>query len=132
MSTLFLYPVGSSLHHRFCLKISLFPIGIIVEFGQPLIRYDNSSATLRRNFGKQMRKDIMVRFRNVVSKLALLYDSKCWTSGEADGQHVEAAQMKFLGPLVGVTRRDHFRNENIRHQFGVGGMIQKLRRTVRD
>jgi hypothetical protein len=41
-------------------------------------------------------------------------------------------RLKFLGPLAGVTRRENFRNENIWQQFGVGSMIQKLWRVVRD
>jgi hypothetical protein len=51
--------------------MSLLHAGISVEFEQPLTHYDKSSATLRRNSGKETRKDILVRFHNVVSKLTL-------------------------------------------------------------
>jgi hypothetical protein len=79
--------------------MSLFHVGISLEFEQLLTHGDKSSATLRRNFGKETRKDILARFHNVVSKPRLLYGSKCWTLGKAEGQHVEAAEIEIPGTI---------------------------------
>ena len=49
------------------------------DIDRNLIKYNRLNGTLERNFGKQMRKEIQLRFHNIVSKPALLYGSECWT-----------------------------------------------------
>jgi hypothetical protein len=39
---------------------------------------------IRRNSGRQIRKDNLLRFHNVVSKPEVLYGSKFWTMSEAE------------------------------------------------
>jgi hypothetical protein len=43
---------------------------------------------LRRNFGKQMRKDLQIRFHDAIVKPALLYGSECWTLRQKDRNRI--------------------------------------------
>ena len=38
------------------------------DIDRHLIKYNRLNGTLKRNFGKQMRKEIQLRFHNIVSK----------------------------------------------------------------
>jgi hypothetical protein len=42
-----------------------------------LMKYNKLNGVLRRNFWKQKRKDLQIRFNNVIAKAALLYGSEC-------------------------------------------------------
>ena len=71
-----------------------------------LIQYNRLNGTLKRNFGKQMRKEIQLRFHNIVSKPALLNGSECWTLRQRDKSRMNSSQMRFLRSLSGVTLRE--------------------------
>ncbi|KDR20082.1 hypothetical protein L798_05477 [Zootermopsis nevadensis] len=83
------------------------------EMDTPLINYNRINKIIKRNFGRQMRKDILLRFHNIVSKPPLLYGSECW---------VLAERMKFLPPS-----RDHIRNNYIRQQLKVENVIIEIK-----
>jgi hypothetical protein len=42
-----------------------------------LMKYNKLNCVLRRNFGKQKRKDLQIKFKNIIAKPALLYSSEC-------------------------------------------------------
>jgi hypothetical protein len=44
-----------------------------------LMEYNKLNGVLRRNFGKQKRKDLQIRFNNVIAEPVLLYGSEFWT-----------------------------------------------------
>jgi hypothetical protein len=67
-----------------------------------LTKYHKSNGVLRRNFGKQMRKDLQIRFRNVTAKPAPLSGSECWTLSQKDRNRINSSQMKFVRSLIGV------------------------------
>ena len=79
-----------------------------------LIKYNSLNGTLKRNFGKQMRKEIQLRFHNIVSKPALPYGSECWTPCQRDKSRINSSEMRFLRSLSGVTLRDRIKSEEIR------------------
>jgi hypothetical protein len=73
------------------------------------LKYNKLNGVLRRNFGKQMRKDLQIRFHNVIGKPALIYGSEWWTLRQKDRNRINNSQMKFIRSLTGVTLRDRIK-----------------------
>ena len=91
-----------------------------------LIKYNRLSGTLKRNFGKQMRKETQLRFHNIVSKPVHLYGSECWTLRQRDKSRIKILQMRFLRSLNGVTLRERIKSEEIRKKYNVEEMIDDI------
>ena len=81
-----------------------------------LIKCNRLNGTRKTNFGKQMRKEIQLRFHNIVSKPALLYGSECWTLCRRDKSRIISCKMRFLRSLSGVTLRNRIKSEEIRNK----------------
>jgi hypothetical protein len=58
---------------------------------------------IKRHFGKHMTTDTKLLIHNIISKAALCYGSEAWIINKRDAQKLEAAQMRFLRPLLGLT-----------------------------
>jgi hypothetical protein len=67
-----------------------------------------------------MTKETKLRIHNITAKAALKFGSEAWVLKKRDGQRLEAAQMKFLRHLLGITKLDKFKNQSIRKKWGVG------------
>jgi len=48
----------------------------------------------------------------------LLYGSECWTMRREDERRISVAEMNWLRRILGVTKRQHIRNEEIRKRLG--------------
>jgi hypothetical protein len=81
---------------------------------------------LRRNFGKQIRKDLQIRFHNVTANPAPLYGSECWTLRQKDRNRINSSQMEFIHSLTGVTLRDRIKSEDLRNRWRVHKMVQEV------
>ena len=57
-------------------------------------------------FGKQMNKETKLRIHNITAKAALKFGSEAWVLKKREEQRLEAAQMKFLSLLLGITKLD--------------------------
>ena len=68
--------------------------------------YNKINGAKQKHFGKQMNKDTKLRIRNITAKVALKFGSEAWVLKKREEQCLEAAQMKFLRHLVGVTKLD--------------------------
>jgi hypothetical protein len=88
--------------------------------------YNRMNGIIRRHFGKQMSKETELRLHNITSKSTLRYGSENWIPKEKNIQKTEAAQMKFLRPLLGLTRLDKKRNTEIREQLNVINIVQVM------
>jgi hypothetical protein len=60
--------------------------------------------TIQRHFGKQMTKETKLRIHNITAKAALKFGHEVWVLKKRDKQRLEAAQMKFLRHLLGITK----------------------------
>jgi hypothetical protein len=89
-------------------------------------KYNKLNGVLRRNFGKQMRKDLRIRFHNVIAKAALLYGSECWTLRQKDRNRINSSQMKSVRSLTGITLRDRIKSEDLRNRWRVYEMVQEV------
>jgi len=59
---------------------------------------------MRRHFGKQMNKETKIRIYNFTAKTALEFGCEAWVLKKREEKLLEAAQMKFLMHLLGITK----------------------------
>jgi len=53
-----------------------------------------------------MNKETKLRIHNITAKAALKLESEAWVLKKREEQSLEAAQMKFLKHLLGITKLD--------------------------
>ena len=80
--------------------------------------YNKINGAIRRHFGKQMNKETKLRFHNITVKAALKFGIEAWVLKKREEQRLEAAQMKFLRHLLGITKLDTEKNQCIRGKNG--------------
>jgi len=68
--------------------------------------YNKINGAIRRHFGKQMNKETKLIIHNITAKTALKFRSEAWILRKREEQRLEAAQMKFLRHLLGITKLD--------------------------
>ena len=68
--------------------------------------YNKINGAIWRHFGKQMNKETKLRIHNIIAKAALKFGSEAWVLKKRQEQRLEAAQMKFLRHLLGITKLD--------------------------
>jgi len=73
--------------------------------------YNKINEAIRRHFGKQMNKETKLRIHNITAKAALKFGSEHWVLKKREKQRLEAAQMKFLRHLLGITKLDKEKNQ---------------------
>ena len=61
-----------------------------------------------------MDKETKLRLHNITAKAALKFGSEAWVLKKREEQRLEAAQMKFLRHLLGITKLDKENNHRIR------------------
>ena len=76
--------------------------------------YNKINGGIRRHFGKQMNKETKLRIHNITAKAALKFGSEAWVLKKREEQCLEAAKMKFLRLLLGITKWDKEKNQCIR------------------
>ena len=76
--------------------------------------YNKINGAIRRHFGKQMNKETKLRIQNITAKTALKFGSEAWVLQKREEQRLEAAQMKFLRHLLGITKLDKEKYQCIR------------------
>jgi hypothetical protein len=57
-----------------------------------------------RHFGKQTIKETKLRIQNTTAKAALKFGSEAWVLKKREEQRLEAAQIKFLRHVLGITK----------------------------
>jgi len=65
-----------------------------------------------------MNKETKLRIHNITAKSALKFGSEAWVLKKREEQRLEAAQMKFLRHLLGITKLDKGKNQCIRGKNG--------------
>ena len=73
--------------------------------------YNKINRAIRRHFGKQMNKETRLRIHNITAKAALKFGSEAWVLRKREEKRLEAAQMKFLRHLLGITKLDKEKNQ---------------------
>jgi len=78
--------------------------------------YNKINGAIRRHFGKQMNKETKLRIHNITVKAALKFGREAWVLKKKEEQRLEAAQLKLLRHLLGVTKLDNEKNQCIREK----------------
>ena len=65
-----------------------------------------------------MNKETKLRIHNITAKEALKFGSEAWVLKKREEHSLEAAQMKFLRNLLGITKLDKEKNQRIREKRG--------------
>jgi predicted SPOUT superfamily RNA methylase MTH1 len=65
--------------------------------------YNKINGAMRRHFGKQMNKEAKLRIHNIIAKAALIFGIEARVLKKREEQRLEAAQMKILRHLLGIT-----------------------------
>jgi len=63
---------------------------------------------------------------NITVKAALKFGSKAWVLKKREEQCLEAAQMKFLRNLLGITKLDKEKNQCIREKMGAQIIVKEM------
>jgi len=86
----------------------------ISEYGNDLEdklqTFNKINGAIQRHFGKQMNKETKLRIHNITAKAAMKFGSEAWVLKKREEQRLEAAQMKFLRHLLGITKLDKEKN----------------------
>ena len=67
-----------------------------------------------------MNKETKLIIHNITAKAALKFGSEVWVLKKREEQCLEAAQMKFLRHLLGITKLDKEKNQCIRGKKKTG------------
>ena len=74
-----------------------------------------------------MNKETKFRIHNITAKAALKFGSEAWVLKKREEQRLEAAQMKFLRHLLGITRLDKEKNECIRQKTRAQNIVKEIK-----
>ena len=103
----------------------------ISEYGSDLEdelqTYNKINVAIRRHFGKQTKKDTKLRIHNIIANAALKFGSEPWVLKKIEEQRLVAAQMKFWGHLLGITKLDKERNKCIRQKTGAHNIVKEIK-----
>jgi len=89
--------------------------------------YNKIKGAIRRHFGKIMNKVTKLRIHNITVKAALKFGSESWVLKKREEQRLEAAQMKFLRYLLGITKLDKEKNQCIRGKKGADNTVKEIK-----
>jgi len=72
-------------------------------------------------------KETKLRIHDITAKAALKFGSEAWVLKKREEQHSEAAQMKFLKHLLGITKLDKEKNQCIRQKMGTKNIVKEIK-----
>ena len=64
---------------------------------------------------------------NITAKAALKFGSEAWVLKKREKQRLEAAQMKFLRHLLGITKLDKEKDQCIREKTGAQNIVKEIK-----
>jgi len=74
-----------------------------------------------------MNKETKLRIHNITAKAALKFGSGAWVLKKREEQRLEAAQMKFLRHLLGITKLDKEKIQCIRQKTGAQSIVKEIK-----
>ena len=75
-----------------------------------------------------MNKETKLRIHNITAKAALKFGSEAWVLKKREEQRLEAAQMKFLRHLLGITKLDKEKNQCSRgKKTGAQSIVKEIK-----
>ena len=89
-------------------------IRIQKRFRRKLANIHQNERCYAETFWKTNGQGNKLRIHNITAKAALKFGSDAWVLKKREEQRLEAAQMKFLRHLLGITKLDKEKNQCIR------------------
>ena len=74
-----------------------------------------------------MNKETKLRIPNITAKAALKFGGEAWVLKKREEQRLEAAQMKFLRHLLGITKLDKEKNQSIGEKTGAQNIVKEIK-----
>jgi len=74
-----------------------------------------------------MNKETKLRIHNITAKAVLKFGSELLVLKKRKEQRLEAAQMKFLRHLLGITKLDKEKNQCIRQKTGAQNIAKEIK-----
>jgi hypothetical protein len=74
------------------------------------------------NSKNKTRTETQIKFYKVMAVSDGRYDSENWVLTEKDKNRIQAAEMRFLRPTMGVTRQNRLTNEAIRKTLNTNNL----------
>ena len=74
-----------------------------------------------------MNKETKLRIHKIAAKGALKFGSEAWVLRKRGEQLLEAAQMKFLRHLLGITKPDKEKNQSIREKTEAQNIVKEIK-----
>ena len=74
-----------------------------------------------------MNKGTKLRFHNITAKAALKFGSEACVLKKREEQRSEAAQMKILRHLLGITNLDKEKNQCIKGKTGAENIVKEIK-----
>ena len=82
--------------------------------------------TISRTLKGKTQLLIQIKCYKVTAVPVLMYGSENWSLNRSDKRKIEVAEMRFLRPMAGYTLLDNKRSSDIREQFGIFNINDKL------
>jgi len=89
--------------------------------------YNNINGAIRKHFGKKINKETKLRIHNITAKAAFKFGSEAWVLRKREEQRLEAAQMKFLRYLLGITKLDKEKNQCIKEKTKAENTVKEIK-----
>ena len=74
-----------------------------------------------------MSKETKLRIHNITAKAALKFGNEALVLKKREEQRLEAAQMKFLRHLLGITKLHKEKYQCIRHKTGAQNIVKEIK-----
>ena len=74
-----------------------------------------------------MNKETKLIIHNITAKAAFKFGSEAWVLKKREEQRLEAAQMKFLRHLLGITKLDKEKSNCIRAKTGAQNTVKEIK-----
>ena len=74
-----------------------------------------------------MNKETKLRIHNITAKAALKFGSEVWVLKKREEQRLEAAQIKFLRHLLGITKLDKEKNQCTKQKTGAQNIVKEIK-----
>jgi hypothetical protein len=90
-----------------------------------LVKFLQLIGTIKKTIFRKVRTEIILKLYNTLVLPTFLYGSENWTLTTSQRRRIEAAEMKFLGPLADHTFNDHKTNDSIRRELQTECILDK-------
>ena len=90
-----------------------------MEINTRIAKYNSNTALLYPLLNDEFipRKSKLIIYQSILKQI-LLYGAEVWSLTSKTESSLQAAEMRVLRTIVGVTRRDRIRNATIREKLG--------------